>query len=153
MVSIGIVVSLLPSQMTGQHRPHLSHIRGICIILEMPQQLIDIVEVHVIVVHLVVTVRVTTDIAIAIHLRSPLLLCSCQLLLGILGRMWKDWGDVTHLTIGIGIEMLHSPLVPSQHITKVTCAPACQRHAPPDTAMQPRLSVPVSVCCHHQCGS
>ena len=44
----------------------------------MPEQLIDVVQVHVVVVHLVVALRITTDIAITIHLRPPSFLSPCE---------------------------------------------------------------------------
>ena len=74
MIAIGIVVAFLPCQMRLEYRPHLSHISGIGIVLEVPQQLVDIVQVHIVMVHLIITFRVSADVAIAVHLRAPTLL-------------------------------------------------------------------------------
>ena len=71
MVAVRVEVAFLPSQVTLQHRPHLLEICLIGIVLEVPQQLVDVVEVHIIMVHLVVTVRIAADIAIRVHLRMP----------------------------------------------------------------------------------
>ena len=84
MITVRIIVSFLPNQMQFDDRPHLAHIGRISIILEMPEQLIDIIQVHVIMMHLVIPFRITTDIAIRIHLRTPFLFRTGQIHLRIL---------------------------------------------------------------------
>ena len=74
MVAIGIVVAFFPCQMRLEYRPHLTHISGIGIVLEVPQQLVDVVQVHIVMVHLIITLWISTDVTIAVHLRAPTLL-------------------------------------------------------------------------------
>ena len=150
VVAIGVVVTLLPRQVALQQGPHLAHIVLVSIVLEVPQQLVDIVQVHVVVVHLVVAIGITTDVAIGIHLRVPFLLSARHLLGRVLRGMWDIGLDVRHLTIGIGVEVTDGSVLPSQHVAQITCAPTCQRHAPSDTAMQPGKSVPVAISSQHE---
>ena len=117
MVAIRIIVPFLPCQMQLDDRPHLSHIDRIGIILEMPEQLINIIQVHIIVMHLVVTFRITADISIGIHLCTPFFLGTRQIHHGILRRMGYHWFNIRHLTLGVGIEMRNSPFMPAQYIT------------------------------------
>ena len=86
-------------------RPHLAEIGLVGIILEVPQQLVDVVEVHVVMVHLVVTVGIAADIAVRVHLRMPLLFRARHLLFGVLSRMRNIGRDIRDLTISIGIKM------------------------------------------------
>ena len=111
----------------------------------MPEQLIHIVEVHVVMVHLIITLRITTDIAIRIHLGAPFLLSTRHIHLGILRGMRNSGFYIGHLTLGIGIEMAQLTLIPSQYITHIGSTPTGQRHAPAYTAMQPGLSVPIAI--------
>ena len=150
VVAIGVVVTFLPRQVALQQGPHLAHIVLVSIVLEVPQQLIDIVQVHVVVVHLVVAIGITTDVAIGIHLRMPFLLSARHLLGSILRGMWDIGLDVRHLTIGIGIEVTDGSVLPSQHVAQITCAPTRQGHAPSDTSMQPGQSVPVAISSQHE---
>ena len=78
VVAVGVEVALFPCQMTFQDWPHLLHVLCVGIVLEMPKQLVDVVEVHVVVVHLVVSVGISADISRGVHLRSPFLLCTCH---------------------------------------------------------------------------
>ena len=64
MVAVGVVVAFLPRQMASDDWPHTMHIGRIGIVLKVPEQFIDVVEVHVVVVHLVVALWVTADIAV-----------------------------------------------------------------------------------------
>ena len=84
MVTVGIPVTFLPFQMELDVRPHLTEIGGIGIITEMPEQLVEEVEVHVVVVHHVVATRQTTEVAVRIHPRAPFLLGASQQVLGVL---------------------------------------------------------------------
>ena len=77
-VVVRVVITLFPFQMARNDRPHLPHIGSIGIILEVPHQFVDVVQIHVVVVHLVVAVGIAADITIAVHLRTPFLLCPCQ---------------------------------------------------------------------------
>ena len=75
MVIVRVPSILFPSKVTGYYRPHFAHISRIGIELEVPQQLVDIDEIHVIVVELFVVVRVSADVTVAVHRRTPLV-CS-----------------------------------------------------------------------------
>ena len=145
MIAIGVVVAFLPCQMTLDNRPHLSHIDCIGIILEMPKQLVHIIEVHVVMVHLIIALRITTDITIRIHLGAPFLLGTRHIHLRVLRRMRNRRFYIGHLTLGIGIEMAQLTLIPPQHITHIGSTPTGQRHTPAYTAMQPGLSVPIAI--------
>ena len=116
----------------------------------MPQQLVNVVQVHVVVVHLVVALWIPTDIAIRIHLCPPLFLGTSQALFFILRRMGILGRNVVDLTLGISVEMADSTLGPTQHIAQIARTPACQRHSPANAAMQPRLAVPVALGSNHQ---
>ena len=149
-IIIGIIVALLPFQMTGDDRPHLPHIGCIGVIFEMPHQFIDVVQVHIVVMHLVVTVRITADIAVAIHLRSPFFLSPCHIQRGILRRMRNRWRHICHLTSSIGVEMTFGTVPPSQHICQIASTPSSQRRPPAYRTMKPRHSVPSTVsCCYN----
>ena len=150
MVTIRVEIALFPSQMAFQYGPHFLEIHLVGIILKMPQQLVNVVEVHIVVMHLVVTVRIATDIAVRIHLRMPAFLRTCHLLLGILCRMRNVSRHILHLTLGVCIEMGLGTVIPTQHITQIACTPTSQRHTPANTAMQPRFSVPIAISRHHQ---
>ena len=145
MVAIRVIVTFLPSQMTLDDGPHLAHIGCVSIILEMPKQFIDIIQVHIVVMHLVVSLRIATDITIRIHLRAPFFLGSGKIERRVLRGMRNRGFHIRYLTLGIGIEMTHGPVIPSQHISQIACAPTCQRHPPSHTTMQPRLPVPVAI--------
>ena len=56
MVSVGIPVSFFPFEMEFQRGPEFTHKCSIRIVLEMPEQFIDIVEIHIVVAHLSVVV-------------------------------------------------------------------------------------------------
>ena len=116
----------------------------------MPEQLVDVVQVHVVMVHLVVALGITTDIAIGVHLCAPAFLGSCQIHLRILRGMMDGRFNTRHLTFGIGIEMTALTVVPPQHIAHIGSTPASQRHAPTDAAMKPRRSVPVAISSKNQ---
>ena len=146
MIAIGVIVALFPCQMTLDDRPHLSHIGCIGIILEMPKQLVHIIEVHVIMVHLIIALRITTDITIRIHLCAPFFLGTRHIHLRVLRRMRNRRFYIGHLTLGIGIEMAQLTLIPPQYIPHIGSTPSGQRHTPSYTAMQPCLSVPVAIC-------
>ena len=113
MVAIWVEVALLPRQMTLEHRPHLPHILLVGIILEVPQQFIDVAEVHVVMVHLVGLAWRTADIAIAIHLAAPPLLGPGTMLLLVLQWMGRYRLHIGDLTLGIGIEMADGTVAPS----------------------------------------
>ena len=135
MVAVGIEVPLLPRQMRHDDGPHLLHIEGVGIVLEVPEQLVDIVQVHIVVVHLVVAFRIATDIAVGVHLRTPFLLGTGEVHLGILRRVGDGRLDFRHLTLGVGIEMTDGTVGPAEDITEITRTPACQGHTPTDAAV------------------
>ena len=63
----------------------------------------------------------------------------------------RDGGrHMGYLTLGVGIEMTHGPILPTQHIAQVTGTPTSQRHTPTNTTVQPRLSVPIAISSQHQ---
>ena len=106
-IVIGVEVALLPCQMQLDDGPHLTQIILIGIILQMQQQLVDVVQVHVVVVHDVLAVGIATDVAVRIHLRAPCLCLTGQQLLGVGRRIRNNRLHVGYLTVGIGIEMAH----------------------------------------------
>ena len=150
MVAVGIVVAFFPSQMALDQWPHLAHVHCVGIILEVPQQLVHIVQVHVVVVHLVITMRVAADISVRVHLCAPPFLCPSHVHLNVLRRMRNRWRNARHLTFRISVEMQAGTLMPPQHITGISRSPASQRHAPANGSMQERLSVPDTIGCGHQ---
>ena len=125
MVAVGVEVTFLPDQMTLDDGPHPAHVGRVGIILEVPEQLVHIVQVHVVVVHLVVALRITADVAVAVHLRAPLLLSPGHVHLRVLRRMGNRGGHIGHLTLRVGIEVAHGTVVPSQHVACVGRTPAC----------------------------
>ena len=104
-VIVGVEVTLLPCQMACEHGPHFSHEGGVGVILKMPQEFVDEVEVHVVVVHDIRAVRIAADIAVGIHLRAPLFSCPREAFLGVGRRMGDGGFHVGHLAVGIGGEM------------------------------------------------
>ena len=52
---------------------------------------------------------------------------------------------IDHQTLGIGIEMRALTVVPAQYVAHVGSPPAGQGHAPANTAVEPRLTVPVTI--------
>ena len=149
-VVIRVIVAFLPVEMALQHGPHPAHIDRIGIILEVPQQFVDIVQVHVIVVHDVTTVGIAADIAIGVHLRAPGLGGTSQSLFRILRRMRNHRLHIRHLTVGIGREMRDGTVGHTEHIAEEACPPPIECHAPDDSAMQPHLSIPCTVGSSHQ---
>ena len=101
-------------------------------------------------VHLVITIGVATDVAIGIHGRAPALGGTRQVEHGVLRGMRDNGRHINNLTLSIGIEMAHRPILPTQHIAQIAGTPTCQRHAPADTAVEPRLTVPVAIGCQGQ---
>ena len=149
-VIIGIEAALFPCQVTCEHRPHLSHEGGVGVILEMPQQFVDEVEVHVVVVHDIRAVRIAADITVGIHLRAPLFHCPRQAFLGVGRRAGDGRLHVCHLTGGIGGEMAFCAFRHSEDIAEISCSPAIELHTPYHSAVQPRLTIPRPVACCHQ---
>ena len=64
MVAVWIIVPFLPRQMRLDNGPHFTHIGRIGIVLEVPEQLIHIVQVHIVVMHLVIAFRIPADIPV-----------------------------------------------------------------------------------------
>ena len=116
MVVVGVEVALLPCQMFSQHGPHLAHVCRVGVVAEVPQQFVNIVQVHVVMVHLVVALRVSADVTVAIHLCAPFLFGAGQVHLGVVVGVRQSGGHVGHLTLGIGIEVGTGAVVPSQYV-------------------------------------
>ena len=146
-VVVGIPGVLLPGEMTLDDRPHLAHIGCIGIKLEMPEQLVDIHQVHVVMVELLVVLRIAADVAIAVHRRAPFVGATREIVL-LVHHMRTGHRDVGHLTLGIGVEMNALAVEHTQEIAHIGCTPAWQRHSPAHSAMRPHLPVPGSVCSH-----
>ena len=113
----------------------------------MPEQLIDEVQVHIIMMHLVVASGIAADIAVGVHLSAPTLFGPGHIHGRVLRRMGYRGRHLGHLTTGIGVEMADSPVGPAEHITQIAGPPAGKRHTPADTAVQPCLPVPVAIGC------
>ena len=105
MVTVGVEIAFLPFKMTFQYRPKFPEFSLIGIIGEVPQKSVDIIEVHVVVVHHVSAVGITADISIAIHLSSPLFLGSCHIQGTVLTGMGHCGGHIPHLTTCICLKM------------------------------------------------
>ena len=149
-VIVGVEITFFPLQVADQDRPHLVHVCRIRIILEVPEQLVDEIEVHVIMMHNVITVRTSADIAVAVHLRAPRLGRPCQALLRILCRMRQDRRHIGDLALRISREVGARPLRQSEHIGQIARPPSVERHAPCDGPVQPHLAVPSPVGSRHE---
>ena len=89
----------------------------------MPQEFVYVAEVHVVVVHLVVALRIAADVAVAVHLGAPFLLGPRHVLFRILGGMRIYGGDTVYLRLGVGVEMRAGAVVPAQEVAAVGSAP------------------------------
>ena len=76
----------------------------------MKQQFVDVVEVHVIVVHDILAVGIADDVAIRVHLSAPRLGLTGQQLLWVRSRVGDDRLNVGYLTVSVGIEMTHGTI-------------------------------------------
>jgi len=148
MVVIGIPCALLPCEMTGDYRPQGPDECRVGIKLEMPQQLIDEHEVHVIVMKLAVVVRTATDISVAIHRRAPFVGSSGKVVF-LIHEMALGHRHSRDLTSGVCLEMALLAKRPSQEVAHVGGAPARQLRPPAHSAVQPCLAVPRAVGRHH----
>ena len=115
-IVIGVEVALLPCEVQLDDGPHLTQIILIGIILQMQQQLVDVVQVHVVVVHDVFAVGIATDVAVRIHLRTPRLCLAGQQFLGVWRRIRDDRLHIGYLTVGIGIEVAHGAIRHAQQV-------------------------------------
>ena len=147
-VVVGIPSILFPGEMTLDDRPHLAHIGCIGIKLEMPEQLVDIHQVHVVMVELLVVLRIAADVAIAVHRSAPFVGATGEIVL-LVHHMRTGHRNIGHLTLGIGIEMNALAVEHTQEIAHIGSTPAWQRHSPAHSAMRPHLPVPGSVCSHN----
>ena len=71
VVAVGVEVALLPLVVEHDGRPHLPHEAGVRIIAEVGHQLVDEVEVHIVVAHLVGALRQAADVAVGVHRGAP----------------------------------------------------------------------------------
>ena len=149
-VVVGVEVALLPGEMSRQHGPHLPHEDRIGIILEVPEQFVDVVQVHVVVMHLVGAVRVAADIAVGVHLRAPRLDSPRQTLPGVLRGMGDGGFHAGDLTVGVGREMGKGTVGQAQHVAEIAGPPSAEGHSPGDGSVEPHLSVPGPVGSGHQ---
>ena len=138
---------LLPSQMPLDDGPHLAHISGVGIKLEMPKQFINIHEIHIIMMELIVLFGIAADITIAIHRRTPLIGTTRKSLFSI-HQMRQGNRHIRHLTLGISTEMNALSVLHTQEITSIGSTPAIQRHTPTHCAMIPHLAIPCPIRSH-----
>ena len=75
-------------------------------------------------VHLVDTLRIAADVAVAVHLRAPFLLGTCHVHLAVHRGMRNAGRNAVHLTLGIGGEMADSTVIPAKYIAHVCRTPA-----------------------------
>ena len=141
-VVVRVEVAFFPSKMQCQQRPHAAGILKVARPVEVPQQFVYVTEIHVIMVHLIVTARIAADISVAVLRCSPYLGRTCKRKGRILCRMRNRIGNFGHLTGSIVVEMSSCPVVPAQHIAYVCGTPAAQRHTPADSSMQPHALFP-----------
>ena len=136
-VVIRVEVTFFPSKMQRQQRPHTTGIIKVSGPIEVPQQFVYVAEVHVIMVHLVISPGISTNIPVAVLRCSPNLGRTCQCKSGILCRMRNRIRNPGYLTGGIVIKMSACAIVPTQYIAYISSAPTAQRHTPTDSSMQP----------------
>ena len=111
----------------------------------MPQQFVDVVEVHVVVAHLVGLAGQFADVSVAVHLRAPFLVGASEVAQRVLRGVRVDGRHVGHHAAGIGVEVRASAVVPPQHVAHVGPSPSRQWRAPSDASVEPCLAVPQSV--------
>ena len=144
-VIIGIIVELLPGKMTSKYRPYTTGIFQITGPVKMPQEFIYITKIHIIMMHLIVTTRITTNISVTVLRCTPLLYGTSQSKGRILCRMWYRIGYLSHLAGSIGIEMRTGTIVPPQSIACISCTPAAKGHTPTNGTMQPDFTIPNTI--------
>ena len=150
-VVVGVEVALLPCQVSRDDGPHPSGIVQVARPAEVPQQLVHVAEVHVVVVHLVVPSRVAADVAVAVHLRAPLLCSACQVHRAVLRGVGIAWQNVSDLRGGIVVEVCAGAVGPSQAVARIGSPPSAQGHPPSVGTVQPDLTVPDAVGSCHEC--
>ena len=152
-VVVGVEITLLPSKMRFQYRPHTAHIVHISRPVEMPQQLIDIAKIHIVVVHELLLIGITGNITVAVHLRSPFLQSPSQIERTVLCRMRNDRFYLGNLRSGITVEVFPCPVVATYGIARISGTPTVQRHTPTNGSVHPHLGggIPNTVGCHTQC--
>ena len=148
-IVIGVPSLLLPCQMALDYRPHLAHIRGIGIKLEVPQQFVYIHQIHVVMMKLVVLLRISAYIARAVHRRSPLVGTTRQVIF-LIHQMRFCNGHIGYLTLGVCIKVGALSVWHSKKIAHVGSSPSRQRHAPSHGSMLPHLTIPGTIGSHHQ---
>ena len=117
--------------------------------LEVPQQFVDIHQVHIVMMKLVVFLRVSADIARAVH-RSPPLVGTTRQVVFLIHQMRFRNGHIGYLTLGVCIKVSALSVWHSEEIAHIGTSPARQRHAPSHGSMLPHLSVPGTIGSHHQ---
>ena len=150
VVAIGVEVSFLPFKMTFQYRPKFPEFSLVGIVGEMPKKSVNIVEIHVIVVHHIGAVGITANITVAVHLRSPTFLGSCHILCTVLTGMGQCGWDILNLTTGVCLEMTVGAVGKSYGISNIAAPPTGQGCTPTDASMLPSLTIPQSVGSRHK---
>ena len=119
----------------------------------MPEQPVDVVDVHVIVVHRVVAVGVTADVPVAVHRCPPSFHGARHVQCGVLLRVWQRWRHVAHLALGVCCEVPVGAVGPSDGISDIASAPSGKRRAPSYASVLPCVAVPQSVGGSHEDGA
>ena len=149
-VAVRVEVALLPCQRALDDGEDALRISPVASPLKMPEELVDIVEVHVVMVHLIVSARVAADVSLTVHLSAPAFLSPCQPLLGVLRGRGNGRFYVDNLRCRVCIEMAAGSVVPAQDVACICRPPSCQRSAPANGSVQPRLPVPDAVGSSHE---
>ena len=78
-VIIRVIIQFFPCQMTSQYKPHFTYIVQIAGPVEMPEQLINVAKIHIIMMHLILSVRSTANIPVTVMRGTPFFYRTCQM--------------------------------------------------------------------------
>ena len=152
-IVVGVVIQLLPGKVSGNYRPYFSHIIQITRPIEMPEQFVDVAQIHVVVMHLIGSVWISADISVTVLRRTPFFFRACEVQYTILSRMWDDKRNICHLTGCIIVKMSACAVVPTETITGVCRSPARKLHSPAYCSVKPHLAIPNSISSNGQCST
>ncbi len=140
-VVVGVKDTLLPVEMPLDGRPELAGLLQVARPVEVPQQRVDIDEVHVVVVDLLRVVGVAGNVARCEHGVARLLGGAGEVLLRV------EHGDalvhfhVDKLRGRITGKVSVLPVVPSEHVARIAGTPTGQRHTPADGSVLPHAAL------------